>query len=278
MRSSFALASVFALSLVAPIAHASDIAWFPANRSIAISLDFVPFEPTQTPPAGDGAAGPPAGSWIDSASVESQYPFGGARAIGDAGQISSPSTTALACDLVAELDLQSDSVLDTAVSSTSSFQAYFALSSATEISLEGSLSASAFCERQTVSPPCAYEAIAQVELRQVGGVVGFADSAILDTFINQASGQLESSSTPLAWTYPLPAGIYEVTVSVSAHNFNPAFDRLLAYEPLRLSAGASVSIHAHVPPPHPCEGDLDGDGDTDLIDFARFQRCFDGPH
>jgi len=234
MRLSSLLTMMGSCCLGAAGALASDLAWFPAERSIGVRLDFSPPESVQTPPVADSSVGPPAGAWSDSAAAMDSHPSGLGWLDGACGQFSSVLATGLDCDLFAELEFSTYAQVDVAISSVSSFESYFAVTSSTELTLEGDLSASCFAEFQPVIPS-AYSAFASIEIRRVGGDELFSDMAYVEFFINQATGELITMSTPLAWTQIISAGVYQVVVRAIAQN-SDGIDRAFANEPARLNA------------------------------------------
>ncbi|MBI5863823.1 MAG: hypothetical protein HZB38_04830 [Planctomycetes bacterium] len=263
---------VGALCVVPALATAQTLIWFPVQRTVAADSDFR--TEVDPPPVHQDATGPGDGEWSAALVAPNEWSWGDMWL--HVGQVSSPGPYGLACQQYAVFEFQSPDAFDVSVFAESAFQSYVAVTAPTDVTFFGTLSASVDAGLAAF-PPCDYEASTRIEFRRIGDFPQYEQRVAALLTLDDPDHLQSYVTEPIAWTASLPIGVYELIVQTQVGGVEPV-EILEALEPGRCEAALVFSLTtAETPSPPPCGGDMDGDGDTDILDFALFQRCFDGP-
>lgn len=264
-------AVLFAPMLVA-VAPAQVLLWFPVTRTVMAESDYSPL--AAPPPQQQQAEGPGSGGWTSALSLPN--PASSASMDLYVGQASSPTGDGLTCQQYAILEFQAWDEYRVAVLAESEFHAFLAVTVPADLTIVGELAAAAAAELESVAPGI-YHANAAIEFRRVGDTLQFDQTVEVMLELGNSEQTQEHATAPIAWTASLPMGIYEAVVRVRVYSDEP-FSWMQTQMPARCESALALTVSAvQTPQPAPCGGDLDADGDTDMLDFAIFQRCFNGP-
>jgi hypothetical protein len=161
----------------------------------------------------------------------------------------------------------------------SSYRVQFAVAAPVTYEISGFISAAG--ETSFEFPDGWWNASADVAVRldQIAGPITFEQQASV-YFVNDPN-QPASDTHTLAAVGELSPGVYELEVVATVDALDLWLEHHYGQPPLEWIAEVGHVVDVVFtplgPPPGCEEADTDGDGDVDLLDFARFERCFTGP-